>query len=83
MRLVWISERERTQQDALRLALPQDGLKYSQQGFGQLLLQVVLGVDGNVVLQHVDRILKSGGIWINVRNKTEGTNVSGSRSPHL
>ncbi len=47
-----------TEQDALCLALSQDGLKYSQQGFGQLLLQVVLCVDGNVVLQHIDGVLK-------------------------
>lgn len=47
-----------TEQDALCLALSQDGLKYSQQGFGQLLLQVVLCVYGNVVLQHIDGVLK-------------------------
>lgn len=50
--------RRLTEQDVLGLALSQDGLKYSQQGFGQLLLQVVLCVDGNVVLQHEDRVLK-------------------------
>lgn len=47
-----------TEQDALRFALSQDGLKYSQQGLGQLLLEVVLCVDGNGVLQHIDRVLK-------------------------
>lgn len=53
-----------TEQDTLCFALAEDGLKYSQQGFGQLLFQVVLSVDGNVVLQHVDRVLKAtrGGI---------------------
>ena len=47
-----------TEQDALCFALSQDGLKYSQQGFGQLLLEVVLCVDGNGVLQYIDRVLK-------------------------
>ena len=47
-----------TEQDVLCLGLSQDGLKYSHQGLGQLLLQVVLCVDGNVVFQHKDRVLK-------------------------
>lgn len=47
-----------TEQDVLCLALSQDWLKYSQQGLGQLLLQVVLCVYRNVVLQHKDRVLK-------------------------
>ena len=47
-----------TEQDALCLALSKNGLKYPEQGLGQLLLQVILGVDGNVVLQHVDRVLR-------------------------
>ena len=46
-----------TEQDALCLALSQNGLKYPEQRFGQLLLQVILGVDGNVVLQHEDGVL--------------------------
>lgn len=59
-----------TEQDALCLALSQDGLKYSQQGLGQLLLQVVLCVDGNVVFQHKDRVLKQcGRIRIIIRIK--------------
>lgn len=47
-----------TEQDTLCFALSQDGLKYSQQGLGQLLLQVVLCVNGNGVLQHIDRVLQ-------------------------
>lgn len=47
-----------TEQDTLGFALPQDGFKYSKQGFRQLLLQVVLCVDGNGVLQHIDRVLQ-------------------------
>lgn len=47
-----------TEQDAFGFALSQDGLKYSQQGLGQLLLQVVLRVNWNVVLQHIDGVLR-------------------------
>lgn len=47
-----------TEQDTLCFALSQDRLKYSQQGLRQLLLQVVLCVDGNIVLQHIDGILQ-------------------------
>lgn len=47
-----------TEQDTLGFALPQDGFKYSEQGFRQLLLQVVLRVDGNGVFQHKDRVLQ-------------------------
>lgn len=48
-----------TEQDVLCLRLSQDGLKYPHQGLGQLLFQVVLCVDGNGVLQHIDRVLKA------------------------
>lgn len=47
-----------TEEDVFCLGLSQDGLKYSQQRLGQLLLQVVLCVDGNCVLQHKDWVLK-------------------------
>lgn len=47
-----------TEQDTLCFTLSQNGLKYSQQGLRQLLLQVVLCVDGNVVLQNIDGILQ-------------------------
>lgn len=48
-----------TEQDTLRFCLSQYRLKYSQQGLGKLLVQVILSVNGNVVLQHIDRILMS------------------------
>lgn len=47
-----------TEQDTFSFALSQDGFKYPEQGLRQLLLQVVLRVDGNGVLQHVDWILQ-------------------------
>lgn len=47
-----------TEQDTLSFALSQDGFKYPEQWLRQLLLQVVLCVDGNGVLQHVDRVLQ-------------------------
>lgn len=47
-----------TKQNAFCLGFSQNGLKYPQQGLGQLLLQVVLCVNGNVVLQHIDGVLK-------------------------
>ena len=46
-----------TEKDTLCLGLSQNGLEDPEQGLGQLLLQVVLGVDGNVVLQHEDGVL--------------------------
>lgn len=76
-----------TEQDALCFALSQDGLKYSQQRFGQLLLQVVLCVNGNVVLQHVDGVLNGNVVWgslskLNVSTKKE-TDETSTRPTHL
>ena len=47
-----------TEQHRLRLVFAQDRLEDPQQGFAQLVLQVVLAVDGNTVLQHIDRVLE-------------------------
>ena len=53
-----VSPKLLTQKDGLCLLVPQDGLKDAQQRLGQLVLQVVLRVDGDVVLQHEDWVLE-------------------------
>lgn len=49
-----------TQQHRLCTALTQDGLKDAQERLGQLLLQVVLRVNGQAVLQHKQGVLWAG-----------------------
>lgn len=49
-----------TEQHGFRTALAQNGLKDAQQRLGQLLLQVVLSVDGQAVLQHKQGVLWAG-----------------------
>ena len=53
-----------TEQLGLR-PLPQDGFEDAQQGFGELVVEVVLRVDGNAVLQHVDGVL--GVVYIRIK----------------
>lgn len=48
-----------TQQHGLGTALAQDGLEDTQERLGQLLLQVVLSVDGQAVLQHEQGVLQA------------------------
>lgn len=49
-----------TEQHGFCTALAQNGLKDAQQWLGQLLLQVVLSVDGQTVLQHKQGVLWAG-----------------------
>lgn len=56
-----------TEQHRLCTALAQNGLKDAQQRLGQLLLQVVLGVDGQAVLQHKQGVLWAGRGYRGVR----------------
>lgn len=49
-----------TEQHGFCTALAQNGLKDAQQRLGQLLFQVVLGVDGQAVLQHKQGVLWTG-----------------------
>ncbi len=46
----------RTSEERLGLGLAEDGLEDAPQGLGQLVVQVVLGVDGHVVLENVDGV---------------------------
>lgn len=48
-----------TQQHGLGTALAQDGLEDAQERLGELLLQVVLRVDGQAVLQHEQGVLRA------------------------
>lgn len=70
-----------TEQDTLSFALSKYGFKYSEERLGQLLLQVVLCVDGNGVLQHIDRVLQQrvegAGVIVMTTNerKTQGSTL--------
>lgn len=46
-----------TQELVFSLGVSQNGLKYPEQGLGQLVLEVVCCVYGDVVLQDIDRVL--------------------------
>lgn len=69
----------RTQQHGLGSALAQDGLEDAQQRLGELLLQVVLRVDGQAVLQH-----EQGVLWAQrPAGSHSGSGVTGTRSHWL
>lgn len=63
----------RTQQHGLGPALAQDGLEDAQQRLGELLLKVVLRVDGQAVLQHEEGVLRAEGPgWSHQGGRVEG-----------
>lgn len=76
--------RPRTQQHGLGAALAQDGLEDAQERLGELLLQVVLRVDGQAVLQHEQGVLRAerqnGPIWGRGLWSTTGCGVKSTRS---
>ena len=61
-----------TQQHGLRAALAQNGLEDAQERLGELLLQVVLCVDGQAVLQY-----EQGVLWAEQGPVTPGNGVEG------
>lgn len=61
-----------TQQHGLRAAFAQDGLEDAQERLGELLLQVVLRVDGQAVLQY-----KQGVLWAEQGPVTRENGVEG------
>lgn len=68
-----------TQQHSLRTALAQNGLKDAQEGLGELLLQVVLRVDGQTVLQHEEGVLQAEQRRCHTRVGGGGGRVEGGR----